>query len=153
MNRNLRVGARPASKSGCRDRQFEGAKKEKFSARELEALGDAATWSRLDVIGISCSYLLIFSIDMHFILLIVEGVAYLGHEDDGTNTLAPLSRSGAVLSENSGSGGTYMPPMFSGDLLVVTSSGQCFKIYAEPVAAGGRSVTPRKKTFIFPYLC
>lgn len=63
--------------------------------------------------------------------------------------MAPVSRSGAVLSENSASGGTYMPPMFSGDMLVVTSSGQCFKIYAEPLAAGGRSGTPRKKLLFF----
>lgn len=47
---------------------------------------------------------------------------------------------GEPLGQEGGS--TYMPSMFSGDLLVVTSSGQCFKIYAEPVAAGMRPGTP-----------
>lgn len=48
---NRPAGARPRSQTGGGGAILAGAKKEKFSARELESLGDAATWSKLDVIG------------------------------------------------------------------------------------------------------
>ncbi len=83
-------------------------KKEHMSQRDREILGEARTWTTMDVVGL----------------------AYEGVEDESSNSLTPIigGRPASAADPDS----TYLPRMLTGSLLLVTASGQCYRVHPKP---------------------